>query len=165
MSVLCCVPFHALCRLIKYTVVGTAVSPTLTLGMPADGPGDSQVLFSPGHRCRFIEVRFQDCTSHAPGPAVGAIEAAQTLAWHNPCMYMPTKPTAAKARPVSAAGTLVVYSDVPQALNLGSHQWRCNSEVCITMKRDSSSSSLVAQPLHAYTSHCKIPNSLNIKLC
>ena len=37
------------------------------------------------------------------------MEAAQTLAWPNPQVYVPTKPTAAKARPVSAVGELVVW--------------------------------------------------------
>ena len=32
-------------------------------------------------------------------------------------VYMPTEPTVAKARPISAAGTLVVHSDVRQVLN------------------------------------------------
>ena len=46
MGVLCCVTFHPLCELSDYTVVGTALSRTLTVGMPATGPGVSQVLFS-----------------------------------------------------------------------------------------------------------------------
>ena len=107
------------------------------------GPGDSQALFSPGHWHRSTE----DSSSRAPGPALGAMEAAQTLAWPSPHIYVPTKPTAAKARPVPAAGTLVVLSDILQALNLGSCQWRCNSAVCTAVKRDFSSSSLVTQPL------------------
>ena len=37
-----------LCGLTKYTVVGTALSHTLTVGMPAFGPGDFQV-FSLSH--------------------------------------------------------------------------------------------------------------------
>ena len=47
MNVLCCVPFRPLCRLTKYTVVGTALGPTLTVGMLAVGPGNSQVFFFP----------------------------------------------------------------------------------------------------------------------
>ena len=42
---------------------------------------------------------------------MGTLEAAQTLAWPNPHVYMPTKSTAAKARSVSAVGALV-HSDV-----------------------------------------------------
>ena len=79
MNVLCCVPFHLLCVLTKYTIVGTALSPALTVGMLAIGPGDSQALFSPGHWNRSTEVRSQDCSSCAPGPTVGSMEAAQTL--------------------------------------------------------------------------------------
>lgn len=32
--------------LTKYTVVGTVLSPILTVDMPEIGPGDSQILFS-----------------------------------------------------------------------------------------------------------------------
>ena len=130
-----------------YTVVGTVLGPTLTVGTPAIGPGDSQALFSPGHQCRSTEVSSQDCSSCAPGPTVGAVEAAQTLAWPNPHVYLPTKPTAAKASPVTAARAVVVLPDVSQALNLGSCQWRCNSAVHAAARRDFSSPSIVTQPL------------------
>ena len=145
---LCCVPFRPLCGLTKYAVVGTALGLTLTVCMPAVGPGDSHALFSCSHWCRSTEVRSQDCSSCGP---VGAKEAAQTLVWPNPCMYVPTEPTAAKARPVSAAisaaRTLVVLSDVSQAQNLGGRQQSCNSLVGVAVRRDFSSSSLVTQPL------------------
>ena len=55
------------------------------------------------------------------------MEAAQTLAWPSPYMHAPTKATAAKVRPISAAGAPVVCSDVPQALNLQSWWGRCKS--------------------------------------
>ena len=106
----------------KYTVVGTVLGPALTIGMPAIGPGVSQALFSVGHQHRPAEVRSQDCGSHARGPAVGAMEAAQTLAWPNRHVYVPTKPTAAKARPISATEALVIHADILQALNLQSRQ-------------------------------------------
>ena len=48
MGVLCCVTFHPLCEFSDYTVVGTALGPFLTVGIPAIGPGVSQTLFSPG---------------------------------------------------------------------------------------------------------------------
>ena len=76
MNVLCCIPFRLLCGHTKYTAVGTALSPALTGVMPAIGPGDPQALFSLGHQHRSTEIRSQSCTSHAPGPAVGAMEAA-----------------------------------------------------------------------------------------
>ena len=128
-----------LCRLTKYTAVGTALSSTLTMSMPAIGPGDSQALFSLGYQCRSTEVTSQDCSRCAPGPAVGAMEAAQSLVWPNPHVYVPTKPIAAKARPV----TLVVYLDVSQVLNLRSRQRRCKSMVHTAVRRHFSSSSLV----------------------
>ena len=70
MSVFCSVSFHLLYRLTNYTVIGTAFDPTLTVGMPATGPDDSQVLSSPDHWHRFTEVRSLDCSRHEPGPAV-----------------------------------------------------------------------------------------------
>lgn len=42
----------------RYTNIGTALSPTSTVGMTAIGPGVSQVLFSQGHQCRSTKVRF-----------------------------------------------------------------------------------------------------------
>lgn len=42
MSVLCCVPIPFWCRLTKYTVVGTASSPTLAVGKKAVFPGETQ---------------------------------------------------------------------------------------------------------------------------
>ena len=129
-----------------YTVVNTVLGPILTEGMLAIGLGDYQALFSPGHQCRSSEVRSQDCSSRAPGPTVGAMEAAQILALPSPCMYVPTKLTAAKARPVPAVGTLVLL-DVLQLLNLRSCQGRCNSVVRTVERRDFSSSSLVMWPL------------------
>ena len=141
MNVLC--SLHMLRELTKWTVVGTALSLALTVGMPAIGPGDSQVLFSPSHWCRSTEVRSQYCGSHAPGPAVGAMEATRTLVCPYLHVYMPTELTTAKARPVPVARVLVVLSDVSQALNLGSPQWGCNSTVHTAARRDFSSSSLV----------------------
>ena len=108
MNVLCCAPFCSLCGLTKYIVAGTALGPTLTVGMPAIGPGDSQELFSPGYQHRSTEVRFQDCSNHAPGPSVGTMEAAQTLLWPNCHVYVPTEPTAAKSGPVPAVRAFVV---------------------------------------------------------
>ena len=126
---LCCVTFHPLLELTNSPLVGTAFSPTLTVGTPAIGPRVSQALFSPGHQHRSTEVSSQDCSNHASGTTVGAVEATQTLAWPISHLYLPRKSTAAKARPVSAAGTLVVPSDVPEVLSLQSQSWGCNSVV------------------------------------
>ena len=95
---LCCVTFHPLCKLSDYTVVGTALGTTLTVGMSAIGLGVSQALFSPGHQRRSTDIRSQDCSNHGSGPVMGEMGAAQTLAWPNPHVYVPTKSTAAKAR-------------------------------------------------------------------
>ena len=120
MGVLCCVTFHLLCELSDYTVFGTALGPTLTIGMLAIGPGVSLKLFSPGHQHRSTEVRSQDCSNYGSGPTVGTMGAAQTLAWSNTHMYVPTESTAAKDRPILAAGGLVVCLDVLQELSLQS---------------------------------------------
>ena len=103
------------------------------MGMLAFGPGVPQTLFSRGHQRRSSEVRSQDCSSRVPGPTVGAMEAAQTLAWLTPHMYLPTDPTAAKARPLPAVGAPVVHLDVLQALNLQS-QWRRSKSVAHAAK-------------------------------
>lgn len=118
MCVFCWVTFHSFCGLTKYTAVGTALDPTLTIYVLVIGPGVSQALFSPGHQCRSTEVRTQGCSIHAPGPAMGAVESVQTLAWSKPCVCTHTKATTAKASLLSAVGTLVICSDVPPALNL-----------------------------------------------
>lgn len=53
---------------------------TLSVDMLTVALGVSQELFSQGHQCRYTEVRSQDYSSCIPGPAVGAMEALQTLA-------------------------------------------------------------------------------------
>ena len=68
-----CVPFRPLCEFTKYTVAGTAFSPALTVGTLANGPGDSQALFSPSQWHRSTEVRSQDCSRCAPELTVGAM--------------------------------------------------------------------------------------------
>ena len=120
MGVLCCVTFHPLCELSDYTVVGTALGHTLTMGMLAVGPGVSQTLFSPGHQHRSTEVRSQDCSNYGSGLTVGTMGASQTLAWSNTHTCVPTESTAAKDRPILAAGGLAVCLDVLQELSLQS---------------------------------------------
>ena len=104
----------------KVTAVGTALGPVSTLEMPEVSPSVPQALFSQGHQCRSTEARSQNCSSCAPGPTVGAMEAAQTLAWPSLHVYVPTKPTAAQARHVPAMGAPVVHSDVLQVLHVQS---------------------------------------------
>ena len=111
-SVFCCVTFHLLCGLTKYTIVATA--------MLAVGLGVSQALFSPGHWHPSTDVRSKDCSSNVPVPVMGAMEAAQTPTCTNHHMYVPTKSTAANIWPISAMGALVVHSDVSPVLNLQS---------------------------------------------
>ena len=59
-DILCCVPFQPLCRLTNYTVAGTALSPTFSVGMLVTGLGIFQALLPPGHQCRSTAVRPQD---------------------------------------------------------------------------------------------------------
>ena len=85
-----------------------------------------------------------------------------------PCVYVPTKPTAAKARPVSAAGALICL-DVLQALNLQSCQRGCKSVVHTAIRRDFSCSFIVARPLglscvFSPTSACGLPTHLCLLL-
>ena len=132
-------PFTCCAGSQKYTVVAIALGPASALGMLAISPGVSQALFSQSHQRRPTEVRSQDCSSCASGPAVGAIEAAQTLSWPSPRFHAPTKPTAAKAIPVPAMGAPIVRSDVSQALNLQSQ--RCKPAAHAAAGRDFSSAS------------------------
>ena len=113
MNVLCCVIFYPSCELSEYIVVGTALSPTLTMVIVAVVPGFSQALFSPSHQHRSPEVRSQDCSNHRSGLTMGAKGAAQTLAWSNIRVYVLVKSTAAKARPVSVVGTVTVHLNIP----------------------------------------------------
>lgn len=90
-SVTCCAGSQS-------ALLSTAFGPACTVGTQAVGPGVPQVLCAQNHQHRSTEVRYQDRSSRAPGPAVGA---AQTLAL---LLCVPTEPTAAKAGPVPAAG-------------------------------------------------------------
>ena len=62
-------------------------------------------------------------------------------------MYVSTEPTDVKARPVSAAGTLVACGDVLQVLNLQCWQHRCKSAILAAGRRGFRSSFLIAGPL------------------
>ena len=54
------------------------------------------------------------------------MRAVQILIWPSSHVYLPPESTAAKPRPVSIAGTLVVYSDIPQMQDLPSQSWGFN---------------------------------------
>ena len=47
---------------------------------------------------------------------MGTVVAVQTLSWPNSHIYLPPKYTAAKARPVSVVGSLIVLSGILQLL-------------------------------------------------
>ena len=91
--------------------------------------------------CRSTAVRFQDFGSHTPGPSLDAVGAVQALAWPKSCLYVTIKPTETRTRSIPVAGTLTALLDVLQTLDLGNHQWRCNSMVCGVARRVFSSSS------------------------
>lgn len=72
-----------------------------------------------------------------PGVCGGSSDSGPT-----PTCNVPTKSTAAKARPISATETLTVCSAVPQELNSHSWQQGCKFMVHAAVKRDFSSPSL-----------------------
>ena len=98
-------------------LIVTALSPTITMDMLVIGSGIFQALFLPGNQCRSTKVKSQDCNHLASGPAVGAIEEAQTLGCNQPLHLHAHKATLAKARPTSTSRALMVFSDVLWALS------------------------------------------------
>ena len=97
-SVLCCVTWHLLCHLTKYTVASTALGPISTLGMPATGPGVPQALFPQEHQCRSTRVRSWDHIRHSSGPGGSYKGSADPGPAQSPG-HMPTKPLTAEATP------------------------------------------------------------------
>ena len=88
MSMLCCVTFHPLCELTGYSVVGTALGPTLTMGLTAIGRSVSQALFSPGHQHRSAEVRFYNCSNHGSGHTADTMRQLRLSSGPSPvCMF------------------------------------------------------------------------------
>ena len=85
MGVLCFVTFHPLYELSDYTVVVTALGPTVTMCMLAIAPVSLRCCF---HQVTSIDPlksgRSQDCSNDGARPTVGAMGAAQTLAWPTP---------------------------------------------------------------------------------
>ena len=57
---------------------------------------------------------------------MSTVGAVQTLTSPNSHVYLSPKSTAAKARPVSVVGALVVYSSIPQTQGLPSRSWGFN---------------------------------------
>ena len=106
----------------------------LNCGYAHSWPRDSEVLFSPGHWCTSTEVRSQDCSDCVPEPAVGAVEAAHTLAWPNPCSICPQSLQQLKPPHPSCRSTCCPFRCL-QVLNLGSCQWGCNPEVHTEARR------------------------------
>ena len=80
-NTLCGVTCHPVCSIAKCTVLGTALGPASAMGMSAVSPGVPQAIFSQNHQCICTEVGSQ-VHSCAPGPAMGATEAAQ------PCLHV-----------------------------------------------------------------------------
>ena len=75
MSVLWCDIFYPLCELSEHTVVGTALSPTLTMSMPANGP----VSFRCFHQATSTDPRKSGpriAINHVSGPKLGTLEIA-----------------------------------------------------------------------------------------
>ena len=80
-NTLCGVTCHPVCRITKCTV-GTALGPASAKRMSAVSPGVPQALFLQKHQCRPTEFRSQVHSCCAPGPVMGAMEAAQ------PCLHV-----------------------------------------------------------------------------
>ena len=132
-KVLCCVPFTC-CVGLQSIISGTALGPALIMGMLTVDLGDSQALFTSGHQHKSTEVRSHTALVIHVNP-LGKYGGRLDYSLVQLPYYMPTKPTAAKARAVSTAGALVVYLAVPKLLNSGSCQWKCNSEVRAVARR------------------------------
>ena len=77
-ALLCCLPLIALIHKAHHCW------PHLNLRMPVVGLGVPQLLFSQVYQHGSTEAMSWDCSSHAPGPTVGAPEAVQTLAQPSP---------------------------------------------------------------------------------
>ena len=87
-----------MCGLKEYTIVGTALSPTLIMYlMSVFGPGYLSDVVCIRSAVRSTEVRTQDFSIHAPKPTVGFMEAAQILAWATPIFTCPQSPQLLKS--------------------------------------------------------------------
>lgn len=124
-SALCCVTFHPSCGFTKCTAVVAALSPTSAKGMPAIAlvplrlcAHKARGAWGSGYRAAVVAY---------PGPTVGVMETAQTLARPSSCARALTRPAAAKVRPLLASGVPAVSLDVLHVLNSQSWWRRCNS--------------------------------------
>ena len=114
------------------------------MGMLALHPGDSQMLFSPGHQQRSIVIISPVYIHCGAGPAVVLWRQCR-LTWPKCLMCMPTKSTVAKARLV-----LTARASFPSRCSVEAGFTKpvvgCNTMVCIDARRDLSFSCLVAGP-------------------
>ena len=141
-GVLCYVTLHLLFKLLDHTVLSTSLSPILTMDMPAIDPAVSQALFLAGHQHWSTEVRSHDYSKSWIWTHCGQCGGISDSGLVQLVSVHVHKSTAAKARPILTTGVLVP-SDVLQALSLQSWSWRCQSMICLAVRRDFSFSSLV----------------------
>ena len=121
------------------TLVSTAPGPTLTMGIPAHGLGVSQMLFSPGHQHRPIEIRTQDCIQPGAGSTVVLAPSP-----HVPAHKVYSCESYTCCDTVVGVGggeVLLFHSDALQGLRLQTG-CGCKSIVCAAVRRDFSVSSL-----------------------
>ena len=139
-----CVTFMP-CASSRVTLVGTALGPTLTMGMMGHGPGVSQMLFSPGHQHRSTVVSCPRCTFIVELDPLQCYGGNLDATWPNRLMGMPTKSTIAKARLV-----LTARASFPSRCSVGAEFTKpvvgCNTMVCTAARRDLSFSFLVVGP-------------------
>ena len=104
----------------------------------------SWALFSPSYQHRSPEVNPRIAVIIDPDPLW--VLRGQLRLWPGPTsnVDVPTKSTAAEARPVSATGTFIVHSDILQVLSVQSQLLGYKSIVCVAVRKDFISSSLVA---------------------
>lgn len=92
----------------------------------AIGTGNPLALCSQSHQCRSIGA------NPLKSGTKTVVVMYQDQVWElwkqsrpqsSLCVYVLTKPIAAKAEPIPAAGVPIIHSDVPQRLSLQSQQW------------------------------------------
>ena len=124
-SAFCAVTRHPSYGLTKYTVVGTALSPTSTVRMQAVSPGVPQALCSQSHQHRSAgndPLKWGSRTTVVTHLNPLLELSKQCRLQPSLCVHAPTNHRAAKARLVPATGAPIVHLDVLQALSIQS-QW------------------------------------------